>query len=61
MKLADLARHLRRHGCQLKREGGRHSIWENPASGTWSAVPRHREIKDHLVRGICRQLEIPPP
>lgn len=61
MKLADLARHLRRHGCQLKREGGRHSIWENPATGTWSAMPRHREIKDHLVRGICRQLEIPPP
>lgn len=52
---------MRRHGCQFKREGGRHSIWENPARDTWSAVPRHREVKDHLARGICRQLEIPPP
>ncbi|MGO8838023.1 MAG: hypothetical protein ACLQAH_04520 [Limisphaerales bacterium] len=24
-------------------------------------MPRHREIKEGTVRGICRQLEIPRP
>jgi mRNA interferase HicA len=61
MKLADLVRHLRQHGCVLKREGGAHSIWENPNTGDWTAVPRHREVKDHLARRICRQLDIPQP
>ncbi len=59
MKLADLERHLRRQGCVLKREGGAHTIWENPRNRTWTAVPRHREIKEHLFRRICKQLEIP--
>jgi len=61
VKRIDLERHLRKHGCQFKREGGRHAIWEHPAKETWTSIPRHREIKDHLIRGICRQLEIPPP
>ncbi len=59
MKLAELERHLRLHGCALKRQGGAHAIWENPVNRSWTAVPRHREIKVHLARRICRQLEIP--
>jgi hypothetical protein len=31
MKLAELERHLRLHGCVLYREGAAHSIWFNPA------------------------------
>lgn len=27
MKRNELLRHLRRHGCYLKREGGAHSLW----------------------------------
>jgi predicted RNA binding protein YcfA (HicA-like mRNA interferase family) len=61
VKRADLERHLRRHGCQLKREGANHAIWENSAREIWSSVPRHREVKEFLVRKICRQLEIPTP
>lgn len=60
MKLTDLERHLRRHGCILKRQGGNHTIWENPATGDWTSVPRHREMKDFLARRICIQLGIPP-
>jgi predicted RNA binding protein YcfA (HicA-like mRNA interferase family) len=30
MKRRDLLKHLRQHGCQFVREGGAHSIWENP-------------------------------
>jgi mRNA interferase HicA len=61
MKLADLERHLRQHGCVLKRQGGNHTIWENPVTGDWTSVPRHREVKDILVKGICRQVGVPRP
>ncbi len=33
MKRSALLRHLRRHGCVLKREGSRHSLWMNPGTG----------------------------
>ena len=59
MKLADLERHLRPQGCVLKRQGGAYAIWENPTNRAWTAVPRHRKIRDYLARRICRQLEIP--
>jgi mRNA interferase HicA len=49
MKRRQLLRHLRSHGCELLREGGRHSWWHNPAPGRRSAVPRHNEIKDLLA------------
>lgn len=29
MKRAALLRHLRKHGCMMLREGGRHSWWHN--------------------------------
>ena len=44
MKRGDLERHLRRHGCYLKREGSSHSLWCNPATGAVEAVPRQFEI-----------------
>jgi predicted RNA binding protein YcfA (HicA-like mRNA interferase family) len=61
MKLNDLERHLRRHGCRFHREGGSHTIWFNPTARKLTSVPRHREIKENTVRAICKQLEIPGP
>lgn len=61
MKLAELERHLRLHGCVMYREGAAHSIWFNSASNKIASVPRHREIKEGTVRAICKQLEIPRP
>ena len=29
MKREGLLRHLRRHGCVLRREGKEHTLWEN--------------------------------
>jgi mRNA interferase HicA len=58
MKRAALLRHLRQQGCELLREGSRHSWWHNPEQNKRSAVPRHREIRDHLARKICRDLGI---
>lgn len=51
--------HLRRHGCQLKREGAAHALWVNPNTGAVEAVPRHTEISDLLARKICRGLGVP--
>ncbi len=61
MKLADLERHLRAHGCTLYRQGGSHAIWINPANRKITSVPRHREVKETTARAIFKQLEIPPP
>ena len=59
MKRGDLLRHLRRHGCYLKREGASHSLWCNPATGAVEAIPRHTEIPNVLARKICRNLSVP--
>ena len=59
MKRTGLLKHLRKHGCVLKREGGAHSLWMNPQTGQTEAVPRHTEIDDHLARKICRGLSVP--
>lgn len=61
MKRADLIRHIVSHGCQLLREGGRHSIYFNPSNNQTTAVPRHREINEYLARKICRDLGVPEP
>jgi len=59
MKRESLLRHLRRHGCFLKREGGAHSLWCNPNTGQVEAGPRHNEISDLLACKICRGLGVP--
>jgi mRNA interferase HicA len=61
MKRRELLAHLAAHGCELLREGGRHSLFWNPQKGTTSTVPRHREIQEFLARKICRDLGIPTP
>lgn len=60
MKLRDLERHLRAHGCQQIDEGSNYSRWKGP-DGARSVVPRHREIDYALARKICTQLGTPPP
>lgn len=59
MKRSTLLKHLRRHGCFLKREGSAHSLWCNPNTGAVEAVPRHTEISNRLAYKICRGLSIP--
>ncbi len=61
MKRIELLKHLRRHGCILKREGSSHSLWINPQTGAVEAIPRHTEIKNLLARKICKSLSIPEP
>jgi mRNA interferase HicA len=61
MKRRAFERWLTEHGCVLSREGARHSWYINPAAQRRSAVPRHAEISDDLVRKICRDLGIDSP
>lgn len=58
MKRRDLLQHLIAQGCRLVREGGEHSIWENPTNNRRTSVPRHREISNYTAVAICKQLAI---
>ena len=59
MKRIALIRHLKKHGCHLIREGGKHSIWGNMELNVKTTVPRHTEIKNQLAKDICKDLGIP--
>ena len=59
MKRTALLRHLRKHGCVLKREGRSHSLWTNPETGEVEAVSRHVEISNRLANKICQGLSVP--
>jgi mRNA interferase HicA len=61
VKRDDLIRHLEQHGCELFREGGRHSVYVNRRSRKSATLPRHREINEFLARKICIELAIPLP
>jgi predicted RNA binding protein YcfA (HicA-like mRNA interferase family) len=61
VKPRDHVRHLEAHGCELAREGGKHSVYVNRATRKVSTIPRHREINEHLARKICRDLEVALP
>ncbi|MDQ6786284.1 MAG: type II toxin-antitoxin system HicA family toxin [Acidobacteriota bacterium] len=61
MKRRDLIRHLEKHGCELLREGGSHTVYVNRARSKATVIPRHREINEFLARKICRDLEISEP
>jgi len=61
MRHRELIEHLRLHGCEILREGGRHTVYVNPANGRKAAVPRHKEIKTPTAREIAKALGIPLP
>jgi mRNA interferase HicA len=61
LKRRQLLRHLKAHGCELRREGSNHSIYRNSTTGETAPVPRHTEIADNLARKICKDLGVPPP
>ncbi len=56
MKRVDPIRAIEALGCELVRHGGKHDWYRNPATGVSQAVPRHREVKEHLARRIIRML-----
>ncbi len=61
MKRRDLIRHLETHGCVLRREGSRPTIYANPDSDKSAPVQRHNEVSNVTARAVCDQLQIPRP
>ena len=60
MKRQKLIKYLRENGCELNREGKRHSWWYNQSLNKRSAIPRHTEISDILANKICKDLGVNP-
>jgi len=60
MKRNELLKYLQSEGCELIREGSRHSWWGNPSQNRHLSVPRHTEIDDNLASKICKDLGIKP-
>ncbi len=42
----------------MEREGGKHTIYTNPANDAKAPVPRHAEIDNRLARKVCQQLSV---
>lgn len=61
MKRKALLKHLKDHGCEFLREGGRHTMYVNREASRSSAVPRHSEIREGMARKICKDLGVPRP
>lgn len=61
MKRQFLISHLEKMGCELLREGGKHSVYVNRLKKKVTTVPRHREIDEYLAKRIFKDLGIPKP
>ena len=61
MKLKDLIHHLKNNGCELLREGSKHTVYVNRNKKKVSTIPRHREINDYLCKKICKDLGVKNP
>jgi predicted RNA binding protein YcfA (HicA-like mRNA interferase family) len=51
-------RHLRKGGWSLTRTKGGHDVYTHPKSEKHIAVPRHRQLKAPLVRGIMKDAQV---
>lgn len=58
MKRKDVIKHLIENGCELEREGSKHTVFYNPMTNRSATVPRHREINTFTARAVCRDLGI---
>ncbi|MFA6583193.1 MAG: type II toxin-antitoxin system HicA family toxin [Elusimicrobiaceae bacterium] len=61
MKRREFIKYLGEHGCVLVREGGKYSVYSNPANGIEVPITRHPEVADFTVKKICKELGIEQP
>ena len=50
--------HLKKRGWKLSRTSGSHDVYTHPDAKHHIPVPRHRQLKAPLVKGIMKQAEI---
>ncbi len=58
MKRNQLIKYLKKNGCDLFREGKKHTVYINPTENRVSTIPRHTEIDNNLAKKICKDLNI---
>jgi predicted RNA binding protein YcfA (HicA-like mRNA interferase family) len=51
-------KHLRKSGWSLTRTKGSHDVYTHPKSERHIAVPRHKQLKAPLVRGIMKDAQV---
>ncbi|MCF0209354.1 MAG: type II toxin-antitoxin system HicA family toxin [Bacteroidaceae bacterium] len=58
MKFSELKRKLRKAGCFPLRDGSRHEIWINPATGGRTELGRHNkeEVPLGTLKSIYKEL-----
>jgi mRNA interferase HicA len=56
VKHRDLVKKIEELGCIFIRHGGNHDWYHNPVTKVSQPVPRHREIKEYLAKGILKRL-----
>ena len=56
MKRLDLIKKIEALGGEFIRHGGKHDWYRNPETGISQAVPRHKEVNEHLARQIIKML-----
>jgi len=59
MKREKVLKYFRQYGCEIYREGKKHSIIINRVNDRITALPRHPDINDKLVLSLCKDLDIP--
>ena len=54
MKVSELTKELKKHGCQLVAQGGEHEKWYSPITKKYFRVPRHpaQELKKGTAEKI---------
>jgi len=54
MKTRDVHSHLKKAGWAIARTGGGHDIYSHPQAKRIIAVPRHKQLKAPLIKGILK-------
>jgi predicted RNA binding protein YcfA (HicA-like mRNA interferase family) len=61
MRYRELAKRLKRLGCEIERQGkGSHTIWRNSSTGKRAVIANwgQKDIPPGTIRGILRQLDL---
>jgi predicted RNA binding protein YcfA (HicA-like mRNA interferase family) len=49
---------IEKAGCIFIRHGGKHDWYENPVTGMYQPIPKHKEINEYLTKNILKKLSI---
>lgn len=58
MKRRQLLKYILKNGCSIVREGAKHTLVKNDATGALSTIPRHSEINEFLAKKILKDLQL---